>query len=80
MYRKFFAALKKMEQKNIVKNKKLLFSPHMHHMLKKKGYSKDILQIIEEGCELEDIFSLLQLLPYFQIHYLLHLFLHASNS
>lgn len=28
-------------------------------MLKKKGYSKDILQIIEEGCELEDIFSLL---------------------
>lgn len=31
----------------------------MHHMLKKKGYSKDILQIIEEGCELEDIFSLL---------------------
>ena len=48
-----------MEQKNIVKNKKLLFSPHMHHMLKKKGYSKDNLQIIEEGCELEDIFSLL---------------------
>lgn len=38
---------------------KFLFSPHMHHMLKKKGYSKDILQIIEEGCELEDIFSLL---------------------
>ena len=25
----------------------------------KKGYSGDILQIIEEGCELEDIFSLL---------------------
>ena len=24
-----------------------------------EGYSKDILQIIEEGCELEDIFSLL---------------------
>ncbi len=38
---------------------KFLFSPHMHDMLKQKGYSEDILQIIEEGCELEDIFSLL---------------------
>ena len=37
-----------MEQKNIVKNKKLLFSPHMHHMLKKKGYSKDIKNALEK--------------------------------
>ena len=32
---------------------------HIYHKLKQKGYSGDILQIIEEGCELEDIFSLL---------------------
>ena len=38
---------------------KFLFSPHMYQKLKKKGYSEKILRIIEEGCELEDIYILL---------------------
>ena len=49
----------KEEAVSIDEIEKFLFSPHIYHKLKQKGYSGDILQIIEEGCELEDIFSLL---------------------
>ena len=49
----------KEEAVSIDEIEKFLFSPHINHKLKQKGYSGDILQIIEEGCELEDIFSLL---------------------
>lgn len=38
---------------------KFLFSPHMYHKLKQEGYNENILQIIEKGCELEDIYALL---------------------
>ena len=49
----------KEEAVSIDEIEKFLISPHIYHKLKQKGYSGDILQIIEEGCELEDIFSLL---------------------
>ena len=38
---------------------KFLFSPRMCRILKEKGYRESILHIIEEGCELEDVASLL---------------------
>ena len=49
----------KEEAVSIDEIEKFLFSPHIYHKLKQKGYSGDILKIIEEGCELEDIISLL---------------------
>lgn len=38
---------------------KYLFSPHMVQMLREKKCNKSIIFIIEKGCELEDIISLL---------------------
>lgn len=38
---------------------KYLFSPHMAQVLKEKKCKKSIIFIIEKGCELEDIVSLL---------------------
>ena len=38
---------------------KYLFSPHMAQVLKEKEFNKSIIEVIEKGCELEDIASLL---------------------
>lgn len=38
---------------------KFLFSPYMVRRLKEKQYNETIINIIEKGCELEDILSLL---------------------
>lgn len=35
-----------------------LFSPHTVHLMNKKKINKDIIELIELGCELEDIESL----------------------
>lgn len=38
---------------------KFLFSPYMVQRLKEKKYNEAIINLLEEGCELEDILSLL---------------------
>ena len=44
---------------SINESEKYLFSPHMVQVLKEKECNKSIIDIIEKGCELEDIASLL---------------------
>lgn len=36
-----------------------LFSPYMVHRLREKKYNESLINILEKGCELEDIASLL---------------------
>lgn len=43
---------------NICEVENALFSPHTVHLLNKKKINKDIIELIELGCELEDIESL----------------------
>lgn len=49
----------KEEGLSISESEKYLFSPHMVQALQEKAYNKSIIDIIEKGCELEDIASLL---------------------
>ena len=49
----------KEEGLSINEAEKYLFSPHMVQGLKEKKFNKSIIFIIEKGCELEDIASLL---------------------
>lgn len=44
---------------NIDESEKILFSPHMIKKLQGYGCSAKILKILEKGCELEDIASLM---------------------
>lgn len=44
---------------SIAESEKFLFSPHMINQLKRKNYKKSLIEILEKGCELEDIESLL---------------------
>lgn len=44
---------------SINESEKYLFSPHMIQVLKEKNCNELIIEIIEKGCELEDIASLL---------------------
>lgn len=37
----------------------LIFSPYMVNKLREEHYSLDVISIVERGCELEDILSLL---------------------
>ena len=43
----------------IEESEKIVFSPYMVKELKKKGCNEKVIKIIEKGCELEDIESLL---------------------
>lgn len=45
----------------INESEKYLFSPHMIQRLKEWNCDKEIIDIIEKGCELEDIATLLPL-------------------
>lgn len=49
----------KREQISIDEAEKFLFSPHMITRLQKNNCDKRILDILERGCELEDIASLM---------------------
>lgn len=53
--------LEAMEEKALLidEAEKYLFSPHMIEVLKKENFNIDIIDILERGCELEDIESLL---------------------
>ncbi|MDE6232481.1 MAG: DUF3969 family protein [Lachnospiraceae bacterium] len=55
----------KNEKLSINEAEKFLFSPYMISKLKENHYSDRIIDILERGCELEDIVSLLpeRLLP-----------------
>ena len=44
---------------SITESEKFLFSPHMIVRLKEKKYRESLIEILEKGCELEDIDSLL---------------------
>lgn len=44
---------------SIAEAEKFLFSPHMVQRLKEKKCNESLINIIEKGCELEDIASLL---------------------
>lgn len=44
---------------SIRESEQFLFSPYMARYLKRKKYSRAVIDIVEEGCELEDIASLL---------------------
>ncbi len=44
---------------SIAESEKFLFSPHMIDRLKEKKYRESLIEILEKGCELEDIDSLL---------------------
>ena len=49
----------KEEGMSLIEAEKYLFSPHTAQKLKEKKYNPSIISIIEKGCELEDIVSLL---------------------
>jgi len=53
-----FEALKR-DILSIDEAEKILFSPHMVAKLRMKGCDEKILDILERGCELEDIVSLI---------------------
>lgn len=44
---------------SVNETEKFLFSPYMVQRLKEKKYNEAIINLLEEGCELEDILSLL---------------------
>lgn len=44
---------------SITESEKFLFSPHRINQLKRKKYKESLIKILEKGCELEDIDSLL---------------------
>lgn len=44
---------------SIAEAEKFLFSPYMVQQLKEKKYNESLINILEKGCELEDIASLL---------------------
>lgn len=49
----------KEEGMSLIEAEKYLFSPYTAQKLKEKKYNQSIISIIEKGCELEDIVSLL---------------------
>lgn len=53
--------LEAMEKKVLLidEAEKYLFSPHTINVLKKENYNINIIDILERGCELEDVRSLL---------------------
>ena len=49
-------AVKRRSCVHLILNRKLLFSTYISQIKAERYSDEDILQIIEEGCELEDIF------------------------
>lgn len=44
---------------SINESEKFLFSPHIIQRMRERQYDESIIEILEKGCELEDIASLL---------------------